>query len=406
MIKVHQLCKQFRLYNSPLDRLKEILLQRTYHHTHCALDGISFTLQQGEALAVLGQNGAGKSTLLKLLTGVMLPDSGEIIRQGSITGLLELGTGFDHALSGYDNIMVNGLLIGMTRAHILKARDQIIDFSELGQYIHEPVRTYSSGMVMRLAFAIAIHAEPACFVVDEALSVGDGHFQQKCIRKIQAFRQAGGSIIFVSHDLNAVKVLCDRAIVLDQGKISFSGSAADGVNHYNRIMARMDQQDTLRHAHPVHHFGSGEARITKAEITGEDSGSALLAAGENAVIRLCIEAQRPLPRLSAGILIRDRFGQDIFGTNTHHHQLSLSLDKGAKGWLLFRLPMRLAPGKYTLTAALHADDNHLDNCYHWCDNLIQFEIAGFKSHIFTGITCLPARLEWRPHHSRGKQHHA
>ncbi len=395
MIEVRQLSKSFRLYRKPSDRLKEVLLRRPYHHRHQALDAISFTLRNGETLGVLGQNGAGKSTLLKLLTGVLIPDSGEIGIQGRITGLLELGTGFDHALTGLDNIMANGLLIGMTRDEILAARDDIISFSELGEYIHEPVRTYSSGMVMRLAFSIAIHANPACFVVDEALSVGDGHFQQKCMRKIRAFRDSGGSIVFVSHDLNAVKMLCDRALVLDGGKIAYEGDSEEAVNYYNRIMARLDEQEAglQEQSRTSNSYGTGEAKIQSAELLGQRSGCDTVAAGEEAEIKLAIAAYEDIPSLSVGFMIRDRFGQDIFGTNSHLLGQDFQLSKGQHCTVEFSLPINLAPGKYTVTLALHSEDNHLEHCYHWCDNFIRFEVAGSHLPLFSGIVALPTRLQ-------------
>ena len=167
---------------------------------------------------MIGRNGAGKSTLLKLVMGVILPDQGSVSLTGRVTGLLELGTGFNPELPGYENIAFNAALLGMTPAEVAHQRQAIIDFSELGEAIHHPVRTYSSGMTMRLAFSIAIHAKPACFVVDEALSVGDAHFQQKCMKRIKEFRASGGAILFVSHDMNAVKVLCDQVLVLEQGR--------------------------------------------------------------------------------------------------------------------------------------------------------------------------------------------
>ena len=262
MIKVNKIYKQFKLYNKPSDRLKEMILRRSYHHYYEALKDISFSVAAGETLGILGKNGAGKSTLLKIITGIVLPDSGSFHVDGKITGLLELGTGFDQNLTGLQNIQSNGLLIGMSKEQIEQQHQAIIAFSELGDYIHEPIRTYSSGMVMRLAFSIAIHAQPDCFIIDEALSVGDAHFQQKCMRQIREFREQGGSMIFVSHDLNAIKMICDKVIVLDQGHIVCEGTVEAGVNYYNRIMAKLDEQENaLAKQKKAQNFGNNKAII-------------------------------------------------------------------------------------------------------------------------------------------------
>ena len=190
MIEVNGLSKRFKMYGRPSDRLKEVLFRRSFHHSHLAVNDASFRVGSGETLGIIGKNGAGKSTLLKLLTGVLQADAGDIQIDGRMTGLLELGTGFDMELSGLQNIISNALLLGMTMDEIRARREDIVAFSELGDYIGESLRTYSSGMIMRLAFSIAIHADPRCFVVDEALSVGDAHFQQKCMRRIKEFRAA------------------------------------------------------------------------------------------------------------------------------------------------------------------------------------------------------------------------
>ena len=393
MIRVNRLTKHFRLYRKPSDRLKEMLLRRTFHRTHVALDAISFEVASGETLGVLGRNGAGKSTLLKILTGVLQADAGSYEIDGRITGLLELGTGFDFELNGEQNIVTNGLLLGMTRDEIEARREDIVRFSELGEFIGEPLRTYSSGMVMRLAFSIAIHAEPACLVVDEALSVGDAHFQQKCMRRIREFRQRGGSIIFVSHDLNAVKMLCDRAIVLEGGKAVFSGDPEEAVNHYNRVIADEDDRQELESpAREQHVFGNGAAEILEAEVLGVDSQSSVISAGEDAVIRLRCRATEALDDMTVGVVVRDRFGQDVFGTNSFHLGHQLALSEGEEVRLEFSFPMEIAPGRYTLTAALHSRENHLENCYYWCDSISRFEVAGVRGAQFAGVCRLPTTL--------------
>ncbi len=223
--------------------MKEIVTRKKYHTDFQALNDVSFAVADGETLGIVGQNGAGKSTLLKILTGILLPDSGTISIDGKITGLLELGTGFNAEMTGIENIYMNGTLLGMSREEIDRKKDTVIAFTELGDFIYEQLKTYSSGMVMRLAFAIAIHADPRCFVVDEALSVGDAHFQQKCMKRIKEFRKSGGSIIFVSHDMNAVKMLCDKAILLNHGAIVEEGSPETVVNSYNFMISKLNDRE-------------------------------------------------------------------------------------------------------------------------------------------------------------------
>lgn len=394
MIQVDNITKHFRFYARPSDRLREIITRKPRHHSHKALDGISFTVADGETLGILGRNGAGKSTLLKLLTGVLLPDSGHFSVEGRITGLLELGTGFDSNLTGAQNILANGLLLGMTVKEIEARRQSIIDFSELGSFIDEPLRTYSSGMVMRLAFAIGIHADPACFVIDEALSVGDAHFQQKCMRRIREFRAAGGSIIFVSHDLNAVKMLCDSVIVLEKGHVVFQGEAEAAANHYNRLLA--EDTDLDGQAVQTAHYGTKEATIEHCELIGAESQGSTLTSGEQAQILVDIHAHQDLPDITLGFMIRDRFGQDIYGTNTWYLNQPLQMKAGEQRRCRLNLDMWLAPGKYTITLALHESSDHTRRCYQWCDNILRFDIAGIRGHSFGGVCRLPLDCQFEP----------
>lgn len=394
MIDIQSLHKSFKLFHRPIDRFLEAVTGKCRHTLYPALQDISFQVAPGEVLGVLGRNGAGKSTLLKLLTGVLLPDSGTIRIDGRITGLLELGTGFNPELTGLQNITANGLMLGMSHEEIAAKRDAIIEFSELGAYIHEPLRTYSSGMTMRLAFSIAIHADPRCFLVDEALSVGDGYFQQKCMKRIREFKENGGSILFVSHDLNAVKMLCDRALVIEGGHIVFDGSADDAVNRYNRIMARQAEEEEGRHLERQQGaYGSGEIRVVAGELTGDDSQSAAVSSGEMLDIRLTLEATADVRDVTLGLLVRDRFGQDIFGVNTFQLGQTLTLRAGERQQARLRLRADIAPGKYTVTVALHSREHHLDDCYWWYDSYLQFEVAGFKQHLFSGVCRLPMDIQ-------------
>lgn len=396
MIRVESISKRFKLYRSPSDRLKEIVTRRKYHTNFDALKDISFSVASGETLGIVGQNGAGKSTLLKILTGILLPDSGSISIDGKITGLLELGTGFNPEMTGIENIFMNGTLLGMTREEINSKKQEIIDFTELGEFIFEPLKTYSSGMVMRLAFAVAIHADPRCFVVDEALSVGDAHFQQKCMKKIKEFRESGGSIIFVSHDMNSVKILCDKAILLNRGIVVEEGNPETVVNSYNFLISKLNDKDDrmtiVNTDRPS--YGTFEAKIVSVSITGEKSKSDVMSSGENAVIKISIFADKDIEDVTIGILIRDKFGQDIFGTNTSfYHDLKVNLQKDKRSECLFRMKMDIGAGKYTITAALHSKDTHLDKCFHWSDNIIDFEIAGICGNVNIGLCKLYPEIE-------------
>lgn len=396
MISVDQIAKNYRIYRRHSDRLREILTRRKLHEEKAAIHGVSFELKAGEVLGVIGRNGAGKSTLLKLVMGVILPDAGGVKVSGRVTGLLELGTGFNPELSGYDNIAFNAALLGMTSAEVEARRAAIMEFSELDAAIHHPIRTYSSGMTMRLAFAIAIHADPACLVVDEALAVGDAHFQQKCMRRIKEFRDGGGSILFVSHDMNAVKVLCDRTFVLEQGSVVFSGTPDQAVNYYNRLIADMETEEmSLRpplvealpghgHAQP-NSYGTGTVSIQGANIQGTQSGGRIITSGEVADFIFDLRAEQEMPAVTLGIMIRDRLGQDIYGTNTYFLDQPLSFATGERRSIGIRMAVNLGPGRYTVTAALHDRDNHLGVCYHWCDNLIEFEVAGYTGPRFEGL---------------------
>ncbi len=392
MIRVVDLWKVFKLYRSPADRLKEILFRRTYHRNFEALKGVSFEVADGEVLGIIGPNGAGKSTLLKILTGVLLPDRGEIAVSGRITGLLELGTGFNAEMTGLENIFLNGTLLGMTREEIEEKIEEIMAFSELGEFVYEPLKTYSSGMIMRLAFAIAIHADPSCFVVDEALAVGDAYFQQKCLHRIKAFKEAGGTIVFVSHDLNAVKLLCDRALLLDQGTVVEEGEPEKVINLYNFLLAKRSRGEEVEISHYSAErcdYGDYTARIEAVRLLdprGEQRTH--LVSGEPIILEVEISAQQPLADLTLGFLFRDRFGQDIFGTNTFHLGVPLGLRAHERKRIQFLFDhFDLGPGLYTLTVALHQGETHLQRCFHWVDRALKFEVLP-SSPRFIGLVRL------------------
>jgi lipopolysaccharide transport system ATP-binding protein len=396
MIEVSNVFKVFRLYHDPKVRLKEIILRKQFSKDFTALRDVSFTVQSGETLGIIGENGAGKSTLLKIIAGILLPTSGNVRIDGHTTGLLELGTGFNPELSGVKNIYMNGLLLGMSKEEIDSKRDRIIEFAELGEFIDEPIKTYSSGMLMRLAFSVSIHAEPRAFVVDEALSVGDAYFQQKCMNRIKDFRAKGGSIVFVSHDMNAVKVLCDRALLLRNGEIVEQGDPDQVINTYNFLLAKKSKGEEIRiqRTDTRSSYGNFRAEISRIKFLNEKgTDSRVFISGEKVTVKVRLKANDDIDTVVAGILIRDRFGQDIFGTNTHHLGKITSMDKGEMIEYCYTFHLNIGPGKYTLTSAVHKDETHVDESYHWCDNILNFEVAGSQDYIFTGLSKLDVTLD-------------
>jgi lipopolysaccharide transport system ATP-binding protein len=395
VLEVERLSKRFRIYNRTADRLIETLSGKPLHRVHTAIDDVSFSLAQGEAIGVLGQNGAGKSTLLKLVSGVLMPDSGSIVRRGRIAGLLELGTGFDGKLSGRENIAVNARLIGMTSDEIEQRFDEIVDFSELARFIDAPLRIYSSGMIMRLGFSIAIHADPICFIVDEALAVGDARFQQKCLKRIRDFRDKGGSILYVSHDINSVKMLCDRAILLSDGKVAYDGLPEEAAQIYYRLIAGIDNEARRAIQSTDNSYGALRTRVRNVVMASRFGPAARFASGEEITIDLECESSQDAD-LSVGILIRDRFGQDVFGTNTALLRKEARFSAGDSVCCRFSLPLNFAPGKYTVTVALHSDDTHVHDCQHWWDAATTFEIAGFTDVPFSGLCYVPVQFSQCP----------
>ena len=244
-IAVDHVSKMYKLYDKPMDRLKESLglsRQKKYKE-HFALDDVSFQVHQGETVGIIGTNGSGKSTILKIITGVLNPTAGEVRVNGRISALLELGAGFNGEYSGIENVYLNGTMIGFSREEIDAKMDDILSFADIGEFVHQPVKTYSSGMFVRLAFAVAINIEPEILIVDEALSVGDVFFQAKCYRKFEEFKEMGKTILFVSHDLSSIGKYCDRVVLLNQGHKLAEGGAKDMVNLYRKVLVNQLDDD-------------------------------------------------------------------------------------------------------------------------------------------------------------------
>ena len=365
MIAVCNISKKFKLYQSPSHRLKEIVLRRCYHKVFQALNDISFEVGEGETLGIVGQNGAGKSTLLKVLTGILIPDSGTVEVNGKITGLLELGTGFNPEFSGMENIFLNATYLGLSRGEIEERLERVIAFTELGDFIQEPIKTYSSGMIMRLAFSVAIHADPQAFVVDEALSVGDAYFEQKCMRKIKEFKDGGGAIIFVSHDMNAVKVLCDSAILLDHGLTIDYGTPKDIIDFYHGMILQKTHQgdielktnkiEHVKEKHMLFHESTtGEVELVDFQFKNNDGEFISYIVSENVlVINFKIKTARHLSDPHYGIMVRNSLGQSVFETNTYCMGIETDdVEIGKTIDIKFRLNCNLAPGDYSITVGV------------------------------------------------------
>lgn len=397
ILEVKNITKIYKIYKNNFDRLKEIFIHKTYHKEFISNKDISFDLYEGETLGIIGVNGAGKSTILKIIAGVIQPTSGEVLRHGRVTALLELGTGFNHEMTGYDNIFLNGTLIGMTHKECEDKIQDIIAFSELGDYIHEPIMSYSTGMSMRLAFSIAIYSEPQILIVDEALSVGDAHFSAKCTKALKERKERDMSIIYVSHDLNSLKLLCDRVILINHGEIVKKGDSEDVINSYNFLISKLnDNEEKMTIKKSVNNsYGTFDVEITKVTITGKESCSDVISSGEFTNIIIEITSNIDLFDMTVGIMIRDKFGQDIFGTNTFHHKLNIDFEQHKQYTCTFSMPLNIGPGKYSITAAVHSNDTHLENCSHWLDNASNFEVAGIVGEPFIGLCRLTPEVKFK-----------
>lgn len=396
ILEVKNVSKTYKMYDNNFDRLKEVFTKKSYHKEFIANKDISFDLFEGETLGIIGVNGAGKSTILKIIAGVIKATSGEILRHGRVTALLELGTGFNPEMTGYENIFLNGTLIGMTRKECQEKANDIIEFSELGDYINEPIKTYSSGMSMRLAFSIAIFSEPQVLIVDEALSVGDAHFGAKCTRALRERKEKNMSIIYVSHDLNSLKLLCDRVILLNHGEVAKEGDPEDVINSYNFLISKLNDSDENMQIKNADNssFGTFDVEIKNVSIKGENSKSNTISSGEIATINILIFSKIDIDNMTIGIMIRDRFGQDIYGTNTFHQAVTIDFKKDKEYSCQYRMPLNIGTGKYSITVAVHSEDTHLEHCSHWLDYAEDFEIAGVIGNMFIGICKLEPEIKF------------
>lgn len=400
-INIQGLGKAYRQYGNRWDRLLEWLTpwRGPRHKLKWVLQDISFQLVPGEAVGVIGINGAGKSTLLKLITGTAQPTTGSVRIGGRVAALLELGMGFHPDFTGRQNAYMAGQLIGLTVGDIDALMPDIEAFADIGDYIDQPVRVYSSGMQMRLAFSVATARRPDVLIVDEALSVGDAYFQHKSFERIRQFRQQGTTLLIVSHDRAAMQSICDRAILLDRGRLARQGGPEEVMDYYNAIIAEREghtlEQVVTSEGRVQTTSGSGQASVTAITLEN-DAGAPLevLNVGTPVTLRIKVTAHAALPRLVLGYMIKDRLGQQIFGTNTHHMERPLEqVRAGESIEYCFRFPLNLGPGSYSLTTALTSNETHLADNYEWRDLAFLFVVMNMNRREFVGSSWLEPTVE-------------
>jgi lipopolysaccharide transport system ATP-binding protein len=403
-IVVSNLGKAYKQYPNRWARLREWITpgDRPRHQLKWVLQGIDFTVQPGQALGIIGINGAGKSTLLKLITGTTQATTGSVHMTGRVAAMLELGMGFHPDFTGRQNAYMAGQLLGMSGEDITRLLPEIQSFAEIGDYIDQPVRVYSSGMQMRLAFSVATAIRPDILIVDEALSVGDAYFQHKSFDRIREFRKQGTTLLIVSHDKQAIQSICDRAILLNAGHLAMEGPPEAVMDYYNAMLAdhqnQVVRQEVLQDGKVQTISGTGEVTLEHAELQ-DRQGLALevVAVGQAVTLHIQAKCQQAVPELVIGYMIKDRLGQPIYGTNTHHLKRKLKqLPSQQALEYNFEFNANLGPGSYSIAIALHADDTHIGQNYEWCDQAIVFSVVNINQPDFVGVAWLPPQVRCTP----------
>lgn len=367
MIEVSELSKCYRLFDNPADRLKQSLFRgrKQFYKEFWPVQNVSFRVDKAEVVGLIGANGSGKSTILQLICGVLQPTKGSITTEGRIAALLELGSGFNPEFTGHDNLIMNASLLGLTSAQIDERYQDIVDFSGIGDFIYQPVKHYSSGMVVRLAFAISSYVDADILVVDEALAVGDAGFQAKCLERIERLMQQGTTVLLVTHDMQLIKRYCDRVIYLKKGQIAYDGDPEEGTEIY---LAETKETDSASKAVTRNRsttgaanlaFGTGKGVITEALIVAESGSgsSAVVKQGErvNLVVKAKITAELAFPRIQ--MTVRDSRGYNLFGFNNIYGGKRLAPDAEGNLKVTFSFEAALQAGDYAITLRLDDCDN-------------------------------------------------
>jgi lipopolysaccharide transport system ATP-binding protein len=400
-ISVSGVGKAYKQYDGRWARLVEWmpLSRKSHHHLKWVLQDISFEVNPGEAVGIVGINGAGKSTLLKMITGTTQPTAGSVSVTGRVAALLELGMGFHPDFTGRQNAIMAGQLLGYSIEEIDRIMPAIEAFAEIGEYINQPVRVFSSGMQMRLAFSVATAIRPDVLIVDEALSVGDAYFQHKSFDRIREYGRQGTTLLIVSHDKGAIQGICDRAILLDAGRLSMEGAPEEVMDYYNALLAEREGdsvQRQLTESGKVQTIsGTREAMIESvALLNARGEPTEVVNVGQPVELRVSVCVNADLPELVLGYVIKDRLGQPVFGTNTHHLKRKVvAVQRGARLTYRLRFPANLGVGTYSVAIALHTADTHLSKNFEWRDLALVFKVVNVDKADFVGVVWLPPELE-------------
>ena len=391
-ITVTNLGKAYKQYPTRWSRLAEWVSpsHRPRHSLKWVLQDVSFTVNAGEAVGIIGINGAGKSTLLKMITGTTQPTTGGVYITGRVAALLELGMGFHADFTGRQNAFMAGQLLGYSVEEIARLMPEIEAFSEIGEYIDHPVRVYSSGMQMRLAFSVATAHRPDVLIIDEALSVGDAYFQHKSFDRIREFRKQGTTLLIVSHDKTAIQSICDRAILLDGGSLAKEGLPEEIMDYYNAMIAVREntqvEQKIAEDGRVQTVSGTGEASFISVMLLNERGNPVeIIETGDNVCLRVKVKINAPIPVLILGYLIKDRLGQPIYGSNTYHTKMPLhDLKQHDTVEYSIAFPANLGPGSYSVAVALTSSDTHFGNNYEWHDLALLFTVVNNTKPFFVG----------------------
>lgn len=375
-ISVEHVSKMYKLYDKPTDRMKESLglTRKKLSKDHYALNDLNFRVKKGETVGIIGTNGAGKSTILKIITGVLNPTSGNVNINGRISALLELGAGFNMEYTGIENVYLNGTMIGFSKEEIDARMDDILQFADIGDFVYQPCKTYSSGMFVRLAFAVAINIDPEILIVDEALSVGDVFFQAKCYKKFEEFKKAGKTILFVSHDLGSISKYCDRVVLLNQGTKLAEGTPKEMVDMYKKVLVhQLDAQEdepeeanentetssdketswktTLTLNPEIQDYGEKQLKIVDIAVLDEEGNiTNVIQKGSKFTIKMRVEVEKEVNDPIFAVTIKNLQGTDITGTNTFYEDIETGqLKPGDTRIISFTQKMDLQGGSYLLS---------------------------------------------------------